>query len=208
MEAAMDRPIVALVLLIIFYLLSFGLRTAVHRRRTGSSGFRGISRDAGFAGWLGGVAFVAALIAGIAAPTAELIGVIDPLIEPPIEVAPVGAALAVGGVVGTWWAQSAMGKSWRIGVSEKERTELIERGPFRWIRNPIFSFMMLTAFGLAILLPNVLSVSAFLLLLLGVELQVRFVEEPYLAKAHGETYRDYCRRVARFVPGFGHGLSR
>ena len=45
-----------------------------------------------------------------------------------------------------------------------------------------------------------------MVLVAGVELQVRFVEEPYLARTHGDTYRDYCRRVGRFIPGVGHGL--
>jgi protein-S-isoprenylcysteine O-methyltransferase Ste14 len=206
MEAMMDRPIIALVLLVAFYLLSFGVRTVVHRRRTGSSGFLGIARHSGLAGRLGGAAFVVALVAGIAAPLAEMSGLIDPLIAPPSEIAAVGVALGLAGIAGTWWAQSAMGKSWRIGVSDSERTELIEHGPFRRIRNPIFSFMILTAFGLALLLPNILSIGAVVLLVAGVELQVRFVEEPYLARTHGDAYRDYCRRVGRFIPGLGHGL--
>ena len=63
--------------------------------------------------------------------------------------------------------------------------------------------MLITAGGLAALLPNLLSVAAFASLLLAVELQVRFIEEPYLRRAHGDAYASYCRRVGRFVPGIG-----
>jgi protein-S-isoprenylcysteine O-methyltransferase Ste14 len=41
------------------------------------------------------------------------------------------------------------------------------------------------------------------MLVVAIELQVRFVEEPYLVRTHGESYRAYCRRVGRFVPGLG-----
>ena len=37
----------------------------------------------------------------------------------------------------------------------------------------------------------------------GIELHVRAVEEPYLARAHGPSYRAYAARTARFVPGCG-----
>lgn len=53
------------------------------------------------------------------------------------------------------------------------------------VRNPIFSCMLLTATGLVVLLPNVLSVAALACLFAAVELQVRFVEEPYLLHTHG-----------------------
>ncbi len=201
----MDRTVVALVLLITFYLLGFGLRIFVHRKRTGSSGIAGL--DAGLPGRIGGVAFVTALIAGLAAPIAERLGWIAPIFVPTLLTATIGAAIAAAGIAATWWAQSAMGRSWRIGVSPSARTDLVERGPFRWIRNPIFSFMLATSLGLALLLPNPLSIAALLLLVLGVELQVRFVEEPYLEGVHGDAYRDYCSRVGRFLPWIGRGLS-
>jgi protein-S-isoprenylcysteine O-methyltransferase Ste14 len=41
------------------------------------------------------------------------------------------------------------------------------------------------------------------MLALGVQLQVRSVEEPYLLGRHGQTYRDYARAVGRFVPWLG-----
>ena len=38
---------------------------------------------------------------------------------------------------------------------------------------------------------------------LGLELQVRAVEEPYLLRTHGDAYRAYAARVGRFLPGVG-----
>jgi protein-S-isoprenylcysteine O-methyltransferase Ste14 len=96
-----------------------------------------------------------------------------------------------------------MGDAWRIGVREDERTQLVAEGAFAVVRNPIFSCMLVTAAGLVVLMPNWLSVASFAALLVAVELQVRFVEEPYLLRTHGQRYRDYASRVGRFVPGLG-----
>ena len=41
---------------------------------------------------------------------------------------------------------------------------------------------------------------------MGVELQVRAVEEPYLVRTHGDDYRLYCEAVGRFIPGIGRSL--
>jgi protein-S-isoprenylcysteine O-methyltransferase Ste14 len=49
---------------------------------------------------------------------------------------------------------------------------------------------------------------ALALTLLGIEMQVRAVEEPYLKRIHGEAYLHYAKRVGRFVPGFGRLAER
>jgi protein-S-isoprenylcysteine O-methyltransferase Ste14 len=53
------------------------------------------------------------------------------------------------------------------------------------------------------MVPNLLSAVALLLIVPGLEIQVRRVEEPYLIRIHGDSYRDYARRVGRFLPGVG-----
>jgi protein-S-isoprenylcysteine O-methyltransferase Ste14 len=200
----MNRPALALVVLAIFFAANFGLRTWLHWRRTGTTGLRGISGNVGSPEWLGGVLFVIGLILGVAAPLAELAGVVGPLLPSRRSwLDDIAWALVFLGIAGTSWAQAAMGASWRIGVKQDERTELVARGPFRWARNPFFSFMLVTAAGLALYLPNPLSIGAFVSLWLAIELQVRFAEEPYLRRTHGEAYDAYCRRVGRFVPGLG-----
>ena len=97
-----------------------------------------------------------------------------------------------------------MGRSWRIGVQEGERTDLRCDGPFKWCRNPVFSGMLTTTAALSIGVPWLLLPWA--LMLLSLQLQVRVVEEPHLLTAHGDTYRDYARATGRFVPGLGRGL--
>lgn len=140
----------------------------------------------------------------LAAPVLELARVVWP-----IAVLDVGFRHAIGlvlyllGLVATLVAQVAMGRSWRIGVDESERTELVTIGPFALVRNPIRSAMFLAFLGLTLMVPNVAALMGFLVLAAAVEMQVRFVEEPYLLRTHAEGYAKYASRVGRFVPGLG-----
>lgn len=117
-------------------------------------------------------------------------------------VAAVGVAAYMAGVGLTAWAQLVMGASWRIGVDPNERTDLVTSGPFGHIRNPIFTGMIAALAGITILTWSLLALAGLALVLAGVELQVRAVEEPYLRRAH-DSYASYQARTGRFVPNLG-----
>lgn len=188
----------------LFALLAFGLRSLVHYRRTGTSGFVGLSGRPGSAEWWGGVLFALALAAAVAAPLLQLAGVVSAaagLAHPAVQWA--GGLFYLAGVAGTLWAQFAMGESWRIGVDPGARTALVAAGPFRWVRNPIYTAMSLATVGLALVVPNVVSLLAVAALAVAFEIQVRLVEEPYLSRVHGERYRRYAAAAGRFLPGLG-----
>jgi protein-S-isoprenylcysteine O-methyltransferase Ste14 len=194
----------ALGLYALYGALAFGLRSVIQLRRTGSTGFKGVGGRPFSAEWIAGVGFALAIVLGVAAPVLDLTGVLDPIDALDGDAGHViGAGLAVSGIMLTLYAQIAMGSSWRIGVDESERTDLVTDGPFAIVRNPIFAAMLPTSLGLVLLVPNVVAVVGFVALVLALELQVRVVEEPYLARVHGAVYRDYAGRVGRFVPGVG-----
>lgn len=189
---------------LLYMALAFGLRTAIQLRRTGSSGFEGVSGRVGSAEWTAGVLFGVAIGAGFAAPLLTLVGALDPvaaLDATAVQVA--GVALFAAGLAGTLVAQMAMGDSWRIGVDETQTTALVVDGPFAVVRNPIFAAMLPASAGLALMVPNVVALVAFAALVVALELQVRVVEEPYLLRTHGDEYAGYAARVGRFAPGVG-----
>ena len=197
-------PVVALVLFAIFGVLGFGWRSWLQHRRTGSTGFRGVSGRVGSAEWFAGVGFVVALAAAFFAPVLQLAGVVSPLSflhAPWIQLT--GIAVAIAGTAATVYAQVDMGDSWRIGVDPSETTTLVRQGVFGLVRNPIFTAMFVFGVGIALVTPNAVALVGFALLVLTIEVQVRVVEEPYLATKHGDTYRDYLASVGRFVPGVG-----
>jgi protein-S-isoprenylcysteine O-methyltransferase Ste14 len=174
----------------LYLALAFGFRIWLQRRRTGESGFKGVSGRLGSLEWTAGVLFIVAVGVGVAAPLLDVFDVIEPLDALDSGgVRATGVALFLAGLIGTLYAQIAMGASWRIGVDETERTELVTSGPFGVVRNPIFA--------------NVVAFAGLAALLLALEIQVRLVEEPYLLRVHGDSYRQYAVQVGRFVPGVG-----
>lgn len=195
---------VALASYAVYLGLAFGLRTVVQLRTTGSTGFKGIGGRLGSAEWIAGALFAVALGVGVAAPVLALAGLVEPLgALDTTAVHGAGIALFAVGLAGTLAAQMAMGASWRIGVDESERTELVTDGPFRIVRNPIFAAMLPASAGLTLMVPSVVAIAGLAALFVALELQVRVVEEPYLRRAHGEVYERYAAAVGRFLPGLG-----
>jgi protein-S-isoprenylcysteine O-methyltransferase Ste14 len=196
----------ALVLFAIFGLLGFGWRSWLQYRRTGSTGFRGVSTG-GPLERLAGLGFVAALAVAVSAPIlqeARLVHPVRALDE--VFIQTFGIVVATAGIAATVYAQLEMGDSWRIGVDTNETTTLVHTGVFRRIRNPIYTAMFTFGIGITLVTPNVIAFAGLLLLGATIELQVRRVEEPYLLRTHGDAYRAYTATVGRFLPGVG--LSR
>jgi protein-S-isoprenylcysteine O-methyltransferase Ste14 len=128
----------------------------VQIRRTGTSGFHGITGRPGSLAWWGGVLFPLAVLAGLAAPVLVLANITPPALTHPA-IAAVGLVLAVAGLGVVLLAQTAMGASWRIGVDENERTELVTNGLFSRVRNPIFTGMATVCAGMALMVPTLVA---------------------------------------------------
>jgi protein-S-isoprenylcysteine O-methyltransferase Ste14 len=109
-----------------------------------------------------------------------------------------GAALLATSLVWIAVAQAQMGASWRIGIDTEKETELVERGLFARSRNPIFLGMRVGLLGFFFLLPNAVTLLTLVLGEVLIQLQVR-LEEAFLTKAQGDAYRDYARRVRRWL---------
>jgi protein-S-isoprenylcysteine O-methyltransferase Ste14 len=194
----------ALVLYAVYLVLAFGVRILIQIRSTGSTGFLGLHGRPGSVEWISGVGFAVGLTVGAAAPVLALLDLVEPISA--LDTTPmhaVGLLLAVAGIGATFYAQMAMGSSWRIGVDPAEHTELVTSGPFALVRNPIYSAMLPTVLGLALLVPSWIALAGLAGLAVGLELQVRVVEEPYLRQVHGDAFATYAARVGRFVPGIG-----
>lgn len=189
----------ASVVLATFLVLGVGVRAVVQHHVSGTFGLRGVHRDStpaekAAAVLLGAAAllFVGGLVLGDRA-----------MVTLPQGLRWAALAAAVAGALCTLVSEWAMGPSWRIGVDAAERTALVVAGPFRLVRNPIFTSMCVTGVAVALAVPNVLTIGAAVCLVAAIEIQVRLVEEPYLLRSKGGPYRSYCARTGRFVPGLG-----
>jgi protein-S-isoprenylcysteine O-methyltransferase Ste14 len=195
---------IAIAMLVVFFGLAGLVRITIQLRRTGKTGLIGLRRDAGLLDWLSGILFIGGMAMGIASPILVLNDALDPidaLDVTALHVIGIGVA-GVGGIA-VFAAQLGMGESWRIGVSDEERTDLVTGGWFSLVRNPIYAAMIAGWAGLALMVPTWLGLAAIAVVFVGLELQVRAVEEPYLVRTHGDAYRRYTSRVGRFVPGIG-----
>ncbi len=194
----------AIWLLIAYGFLTLFVRVAIQLVRTGRTGFIGIARGAGPLGLLAGVLFIGGMAMAVLAINDVRRGslaTIDLLDVSWLNV--VGIALAAAGGTAVFLAQLGMGASWRIGVDREERTALITSGWFSLVRNPIYSAMIVGWLGFGLIVPTWLGFAGAALVALGLELQVRTVEEPYLVRTHGDSYLAYAARVGRFLPGVG-----
>ena len=68
-----------------------------------------------------------------------------------------GGTLTFAGYVCTLWCYAAMGDAWRIGINSSEKNTLVNRGPYRFVRHPIYLFQIVMLVGGVLLLPTVLS---------------------------------------------------
>jgi protein-S-isoprenylcysteine O-methyltransferase Ste14 len=193
----------ALVLYVVMFLVVFVARSVIQKHSTGDSGIRAgvLGASPGSVEWVAGWLLVLALVAGFAAPIAEIAG-IEPLTTDPW-LRGAGIVVAGTGIVLTFLAQMSMGTQWRIGIDTDEQTGLVTDGAFGIVRNPIFSAMIVAGVGLALMVPNPISILGVVLLIAAIELQVRYVEEPHLRRLHNDAYTAYALRVGRFLPGIG-----
>jgi protein-S-isoprenylcysteine O-methyltransferase Ste14 len=194
----------AAAMLVVLLVLTLFVRVAIQLRRTGSTGLIGLRRGAGPLEWLSGLLFIGGMAMAIVALQLVLQHDLDPIEAVDVDgLHVIGIALAAAGGLAVFGAQLGMGASWRIGVSEDQGTDLITAGWFRLCRNPIYTAMIVGWTGFALMVPTWLAFGAVVVIALGLELQVRVVEEPYLERTHGDEYGRYASRVGRFVPGVG-----
>jgi len=193
----------------LYIVVGFIARTLIHLRRTGASPLKRPRARLFSLEWFAAVLVSVGATLGLASPFLDLFNITRPM---PALDWPIGHTIGFWlfgiGLATMFWSQMTMGASWRIGVDSKEQTELVTRGIFSFVRNPIYSSGFLMSLGMFLILPVPWMALSVIILILGVEVQVRAVEEPLLRTSHGMKYSDYTAKVGRFVPGVGRIAAR
>jgi protein-S-isoprenylcysteine O-methyltransferase Ste14 len=104
------------------------------------------------------------------------------------------------GLVLTWWARIVLGRLWSSGVARKADHSVVTTGPYRFVRHPIYSGIILAALATAGAKGNGAACLGAALIVLGLSIKAR-VEEAFLRDELGQAQYDaYARRVAMLVP--------
>jgi protein-S-isoprenylcysteine O-methyltransferase len=137
-------------------------------------------------------------ISGSASLRGGWIGLFDLPVNDWIPVMAVG--LFVAGLAVRWWAIVTLGRFFTVDVVIEKDHEVVERGPFRWVRHPSYSGVLLAFLGWAMTLWNWVAMAAVMVPILLAFLRRMNVEEEALVRGLGERYREYMKRTSRLVP--------
>lgn len=111
-----------------------------------------------------------------------------------------GVRLLWAGVAFAIWARATLGRNWSAVVQVKHDHELIERGPYRWVRHPIYTGLLMVYLGTTFTLGEWRGLLGTAIV--GVSFWFKLkLEERWMREQFGERYEDYMRRVKALVPG-------
>ena len=175
------------VTLAVWAVLELGVRVREHLHGTGGS-----ARDRGTRVLIAvslGAALVVALVSATRTPQ---------LAEP----------FRIAGVIVMWlglairvWAIAALGRAFRTTVEVDPGQVVVSSGPYRWVRHPSYSGLLLIVAGAGLAAGHWLALAVCVVLPLPAVLWRIRVEEAELTAVLGERYRDYQAQAKRLIPG-------
>jgi protein-S-isoprenylcysteine O-methyltransferase Ste14 len=111
----------------------------------------------------------------------------------------VGAALILGGLALRQYSIFTLGRLHTLDVTTRSGQQVVESGPYRWIRHPSYTGSLLTAAAILLCSSNWLSLACYAIVVAAYCYRIR-VEERTLAEDLGAPYREYMRRTKRLIP--------
>lgn len=124
----------------------------------------------------------------------------DRLLPDTHTIALAGLLLIVAGVLFACWARYILGSNWSSEVQLKQDHELIERGPYRYVRHPIYTGILLALLGTVMLIGEWRALLGFAIMFMSFWRKLR-LEETWLGEHFGAAYADYMQRVKALIPG-------
>jgi protein-S-isoprenylcysteine O-methyltransferase Ste14 len=110
-----------------------------------------------------------------------------------------GIALTVAGMAFAIWARAYLGGNWSSNVTVKVDHQLVRTGPYRWVRHPIYSGLIMATIGTALNRGQVRGLAAVVLLWVGFTIKSR-IEERFMAATFGPEYEQYKGSTGAMVP--------
>ena len=195
-------PAALLIYCIVVFIFAFALRSLLVYRRSGVNPLVLPSSDDTY-GYVAlafkvVIAGIAVVVIGLAIwPGSQIYFGRWSVLSTPVVAYP-GWTLLIASLIWLLIAQAQMGTSWRIGIDDKRRTELVQHGLFTLSRNPIFLAMRVNLVGLFLVFPSVVTAALLVAGEILIQVQVR-LEEQHLANLHGQVYDSYRAKVRRWL---------
>lgn len=136
-------------------------------------------------------------IATLGAPVAQLLSIAFSWSHLPAGARFTGFCVGILGDAIFLLSVLCMKDSWRAGIPDKDKTELVTTGIYRFSRNPAFLGFDLMYVGVLLLYGNLLTLSFSAFAIVMLHLQI-LQEERYLMNTFGAPYQEYCRHVFRY----------
>jgi len=109
-----------------------------------------------------------------------------------------GVALCLAGLALLLWSLISFRNSFRVGIDTKKPDSLVTSGAFAFSRNPIYAAFMTVLAGQFLIFPHWIMLVYLAGAVLVIHRQV-LREEDFLMSHYGQDYRDYRRRVRRYL---------
>ena len=109
-------------------------------------------------------------------------------------------ALAAFGFGFCWWARLYLGRLWSGSVTRKEGHHIVDTGPYRLVRHPIYTGIIIAALATAIERGTPVSFAGFALMTLGWWIKARLEERFLRAELGADAYDAYARRTGMLLP--------
>ena len=110
-----------------------------------------------------------------------------------------GVAITAAGLAFAVWARAYLGGNWSSTVTVKVGHQLVRSGPYRWVRHPIYSGLILAMLGTALERRQVRGLMAVVLVYAGFKIKSK-IEERAMAATFGPEYDDYTRSTGAIIP--------
>ncbi|HZZ63782.1 MAG TPA: isoprenylcysteine carboxylmethyltransferase family protein [Roseiarcus sp.] len=110
-----------------------------------------------------------------------------------------GAALTVAGVAFAIWARAMIAGNWSSSVTLKRDHELIVKGPYRMVRHPIYTGILLGLIGTALAVGEWRALLGVAIAAAAFWRKLR-IEEAVMRRQFGEAYARYAKRTPALVP--------
>ncbi|MGA5298771.1 methyltransferase family protein [Nucisporomicrobium flavum] len=111
-----------------------------------------------------------------------------------------GAVPAWAGMLLRWWSFASLGEYFTVVVRTSAAQPVVDRGPYRVLRHPGYTGLLLTCAGVGLMVGNAVSAAgAFGLVLVALVVRIR-IEERALVAALGDRYQRFAAGRARLVP--------